>query len=385
MKSVKEKIVVTIEGSELDALLAFGPDNFSYLTGCVLPFAEHYPERKAAAILPLEGKPAVVLPYDWSEAVEDQEWSGDILVYDENQGSKTQPVVSAIAERMGSTGLDSGRIGIDAHRATKSLTAELSAALPDARWEHTDAALRGLRIVKEPWEVDLIETASKQADRGIIYALMHLEGTIGTLEYTLAEFTERIRVHINENGASGVGILATSLGPDATRYYSPQRGWFRNGEIFRMDVSSHYKGRWTNVGRMGVTDRPTPEQEAAYVDNRRLKEAALETLKPGKACNEVYAHVVKSAEKEGVSLWKGVGVGHGVGASHHEPPYLNAADATKLKPGMVVALDVHTHGPGMELIHDKDVYAITDDGSRKLSWYRDWDRMYAVTGFRATH
>jgi len=52
---------------------------------------------------------------------------------------------------------------------------------------------------------------------------------------------------------------------------------------------------------------------------------------------------------------------------------------------MVVALDVHTHGPGMELIHDKDVYAITDDGSRKLSWYRDWDRMYAVTGFRATH
>jgi len=385
MKTVKKKILTAIEGSELDALLAFGPDNFSYLTGCVLPFAEHYPERKAAAILPLEGKPAVVLPYDWSEAVEDQGWSGETLVYDENQGSKTQPIVSAIAERMGSAGLESDRIGIDAHRATKSLTTDLAGALPDARWEHADAVLSELRIVKEPWEVELIETASKQADRGIVYALMHLEGTVGTLEYTLAEFTERIRVHINENGASGVGMLATSLGPDASRYYSPQRGWFRNGEMFRMDVSSHYKGRWTNVGRMGVTGRPTPEQEVAYSDNRRLKEAALEMLKPGKACNEVYAYVVKNAEKEGVSLWKGVGVGHGVGASHHEPPYLNAADATKLKPGMVVALDVHTHGLGMELIHDKDVYVITDEGNRKLSWYRDWDRMYAVTGFRATH
>ena len=75
MNSVKEKIIAAIEGSELDALLAFGPDNFSYLTGCVLPFAEHYSERKAAAILPLEGKPAVVFPFDWSEAVEDQGWS----------------------------------------------------------------------------------------------------------------------------------------------------------------------------------------------------------------------------------------------------------------------------------------------------------------------
>ena len=52
---------------------------------------------------------------------------------------------------------------------------------------------------------------------------------------------------------------------------------------------------------------------------------------------------------------------------------------------MVVALDIYTRGPAEELIHDKDVYAITADGHRLLSWYRNWDRLYAVTGFRATH
>jgi hypothetical protein len=52
---------------------------------------------------------------------------------------------------------------------------------------------------------------------------------------------------------------------------------------------------------------------------------------------------------------------------------------------MVVALDVYTYGPRRELVHSKDVYMVTEQGNRKLSWYRDWDRLYAVTGWRATH
>ena len=45
----------------------------------------------------------------------------------------------------------------------------------------------------------------------------------------------------------------------------------------------------------------------------------------------------------------------------------------------------HLKGPENEIIHDKDVYVITEKGSRKLSWYRDWDKIYAITGFRSVH
>ena len=76
---------------------------------------------------------------------------------------------------------------------------------------------------------------------------------------------------------------------------------------------------------------------------------------------------------------------HGVGASHHEPPYLTPGDDTELEPGMVIAVDVLTIGPGKELIHSKDVYVVEEEGSRLLSWYRNWDRFYEVTGFRAAH
>jgi hypothetical protein len=52
---------------------------------------------------------------------------------------------------------------------------------------------------------------------------------------------------------------------------------------------------------------------------------------------------------------------------------------------MVMALDIYTYGPRQELVHSKDIYAVTEEGNRKLSWYMPWDELYSVTGFRATH
>lgn len=385
MDHLKEKIETAIKETDYDAVLTMGVDNFNYMTRTVLPFAEYYPSRKAAALLPREGTPVAIIPQDWSQAVKDQGWQGETLVYDENQGYETGAFVKAIEELIVGIGLDKNKIGFDAARVSKGLMDSLSGKLPNVEWEQADPMIRDLRIIKTKGEIEFIERASKQADRGIVYALMHLEGAVENPGYTVAEITERIRVHVNENGASGVGLLNSAFGSEGQIYYTPQRGWVKEGELFRMDVSAHYMGYWTNVGRMGVVGDPSPEQENAYRENLKLKQTALEMIKPGVACNEVYAHVARAAEKQAIGFWKEPGIGHGVGASHHEPPYLNLSCSTELKEGMVLALDIYTYGPRQELIHSKDIYAITEEGNRKLSWYKAWDKLYHVYGHRATH
>ena len=385
MDQLEQKIKTGLEGSECDAVIAFGVDNFNYLTRTVLPFAEHYPTRRAAVVLPKGAASAVICPYDWSQAVKDQGWKGEIVAYDENKAVGVEAMVKSLEELLVSLGLDGKRLGIDGSRVTKALMDRLNTGFPNAEWQPVDPLLNDMRITKTPGEIELIERACKQADRGMVYALMHLEGAAENPGYTIAEFTERIRVHVFENGASGVGLLNTAFGTDGQMYYTPQRGWVKSGELFRMDVSAHYMGYWTNLGRMGVTGTPTAEQEKAYNENMRLKAAAHEMLKPGVAANEVYAHVARAAEKQAIGFWKEAGIGHGVGVSHYEPPYLNLSSSMELKPGMVIALDIQTYGPRQELIHKKDVYEIIEEGNRKLSWYRSWDELYAVTGFRATH
>ena len=385
MEQLESRVDAVINRCECDAVLAFGVDNFNYLTQTVLPFAWHYPTRRAAALFPKNGRPVVTCPLDWSEVVKDQDWIGEIVPQDEALAVGDDAVMGSLTKIIRNLELEGKTIGVDTSRITKSLMDSLMKQFPSVKWVPVDAVIRELRLVKTSSEVSYIEKACKQADRGIVYALMHLEGTVDNPGYTISEFTERIRVHINENGASGVGLLNTAFGTECQIYYTPQRGWVKEGDLFRMDVSSEYLGYWANVGRMGVTGSPTAEQEAAYRDNLRLRASALETLKPGVACNEVYTQVVRAAEKQGIAFWKEVGIGHGVGASHHEPPYLNLSDGTELKEGMVIALDIFTYGPRQELIHSKDIYHITEGGHRKLSWYRDWKELYEVTGFRATH
>ena len=385
MELLDQKVKTAVATCENDVIIAVGVDNFNYLSQTVLPFAEFYPERKAAIIIPKEGTSTIICPLDWSQALRDQGWKGEIVIYDETESIGQNALVKSLEQLLVSEEFDTKRIGIDTARVSKGLMDELSHSLPNVEWESIDPMIRDLRIIKTPGEVSRIEKVCKHADRGIIYALMHLEGSVENPGYTVAEFTERIRVHVNENGASGVGILNTAFGSDGQIYYTPQKGWIKMGDLFRMDVSAHYMGYWTNIGRMGVTGRPSAEQTTAYSENLQLKENALEMLKPGVACNEVYAHVAHAAEKHTIGLWKDVGIGHGVGTSHHEPPYLNLSCSTELKPGMVIALDIYTYGPRKELIHSKDIYEITEEGNHKLSWYRAWSELYEITGFRATH
>jgi Xaa-Pro aminopeptidase len=385
MLDIREKIYSALQESDVNSFLVVGWDNFNYLTRTVLPFAQYYPDKWAASLLSGDEKEVIICPLDWSQAIYDQGWKGELLTYDENDGLPWNGLVIKLAQLFEENQLTDAAIGIDMNRAPRGFIEGIGEKLSGVKWKPIDSLIWELRKVKTPGEITLIETACHQADRGILHALNHLEGTLDVLGYTIAEFSERIRVHINEGGGSGVGLISTTLGPDAQLYYTQQKGLFRQGEIFRMDVTSHYMGYWTNLGRMGVTGEPTNEQETAYGENQRLKKSAEEMLKPGLACNEVFAHVSRIADKDRIAFWKDVGIGHGVGVNQIEPPYLNLSSSTQLQPGMVVALDIYTYGPRKELIHDKDIYAITEDGSKKLSWYKNWDRIYPVTGRRATH
>ena len=78
--------------------------------------------------------------------------------------------VKAVEELIVSMGLDKNKIGIDTSRVSKGLMDSLSGKLPNVEWESADPMLRDLRIIKTKGEIEFIERACKQADRGIVYA-----------------------------------------------------------------------------------------------------------------------------------------------------------------------------------------------------------------------
>jgi Xaa-Pro aminopeptidase len=308
-----------------------------------------------------------------------------ILTYDENAGMPPTAIVESLAAALSDLGITVRKIGLDTLRTSKRFIDELASILPGVDWVSCDQMLRGLRITKTEAEVELLEKSARQSEMGIIGALNHLEGAVDGPGYSVAEFSERVRVHIIESGGSGIGHLATVQGAEVEQYYAPQRGVFLPGSLVRCDVTNHFLGYWSNAGRMAFIGQPTAEYAKSYEDNLVLKAAAQNVLRPGKRCDQIFHEVERIAEERGIQFWHKVGIGHGVGVSQREAPYLHHYDKTLLEPGMVLALDIYTHGPLGELIHSMDIYEIVEDGVRLLSWYKTWDRLYAVTGSRARH
>ena len=383
--AIDHRIRDAINALGCDAAVAFGIGNFTYATGVGLPYAEQYVEPRAAVIIPAApaARRVIVCPFDWEGLVRQQGWAGDVKVYSTIDGTGSAGLTKVLKELC----QEKRSIALDFNHTPQQILEDLEAALPAVKWASLDVDWCSLRIIKTKGEISLLEEAARQSDRGFISALNHMEGcALDTLSYSLWEFTERIRVHVGEFGGSATGHLTTMQGADMQHYTQPPVGNFVRGNLMRAEVTNHHYGYWASGGRTFGVGQQTSDHQKAYAENIALKQGAVQRLCPGAVCSDIYHAVVEHAANAGTDLWSEPGMGHGVGVSEREAPFLCPQDTTVLQAGMVIVLAVYTRGPSGELIVSKDTYQIVEGGSCLLSWYRDWDAfMYQVEGNTARH
>jgi Xaa-Pro dipeptidase len=382
-RQLDEKILQAMKDSGLDGLLIFGSDHLTYLTQVVLPFAQSYMDRKVALVFSREGGARIICPPDWVEAVQTQGWQGEVISI--HEGISETDWMSAIRDGLKRFNLLAARVGVDDNRASKLMMNELAAQFSQVKWTACGDLLNSLRLVKVESEVRKLEGASRLTERGFVSALNHLEGTIDPTSYSLGETAERLRVHVAEFGGQSSGHNSASQGEDTQFYYTPMQGRVREGGFLRYELTSENEGYWSSGGRTVWIGKAPAEAKKAYQDNLVLKAVAIDLLRPGVLCNDVFTQVENTANKLGIPLVKEAGIGYGLGTSEREAPFLNPYDTTVLVPGIVLALDIFTLGPHQEFIHSVDTYVIEKEGSRLLSWYRLYDRLYEVVGITSRH
>ena len=241
-------------------------------------------------------------------------------------------------------------------------------------------------MVKTDAEIRLLEEACRHSDRAFISAINHSEGNVhDPLNYDLWEFAERIRVHVGEFGGSGTGNVTVMQGDDLGQLYNPPNGLFIPGSFLRAEVTNHHRGYWSSACRTLFVGYPSLDQEKTYQDYSVLKKAAESVLKPGITCDKVFSVVSDTASLHGIEFLKEAGVGHGVGVDEREAPFLTQKDTTTLQKGMVLVLAIYMLSKEGQWVCSKDTYTITKDGYRLLSWYKNWDKLYALVGNSARH
>jgi methionyl aminopeptidase len=140
----------------------------------------------------------------------------------------------------------------------------------------------------------------------------------------------------------------------------PTKRVLKNGDVLTIDIGAFYKGFHTDHAiTLVVGGKTTPEIERFLQVGREALTLAIEQAKLGNRIGHISEAIEKKVTGAGYTIMKQL-TGHGVGHELHEDPfipgYLNKKieKTMKLKPGMVLALEVIYSMGSSDIAYEED-------------------------------
>ena len=150
---------------------------------------------------------------------------------------------------------------------------------PAHKWEKSNQILQKLRGVKEPEEIELMQTACEITNKGFRRILPFVKP--GIMEYEIeAEFMHEF-LRNRSNGFAYTPIIASGYSACVLHYIENNKKC-KNGDMLLLDVGAEYANYSSDMTRtIPVNGRFTERQKAVYNAVLRVKNEATKMLTPG--------------------------------------------------------------------------------------------------------
>jgi len=279
--------------------------------------------------------------------------------------SDVSPVVDTVANIMAEHGISKETLGLDGC-SSELLMAE---AFKEKKIKVMDAksTMFQARKIKNQDEIECVRMACSNA------------------EAAFADITDAIRPGIKECELVGIGMNRLyAAGADETQEFVCSSGprtnplcidytdrEVRPGELVIIDINGNsWHGYKSCYYRTFCCGRATPEQKEIYEENRAMIYAGMSAIKAGNTTLDVCSKWPTTPKYWGYNKWEDVGgyaVGHGVGISLHEFPFMSYPQAkahpVELEEGMLLALETWTGKKGgKDGVRLEEMVAVTKDG-----------------------
>ncbi|WP_382308916.1 M24 family metallopeptidase [Herbiconiux sp. UC225_62] len=369
---VQERVRARLVEEGFDALLTDQTEDVAYLTG----FFHHPSERPVAVWLGADGRCVLMTPELERENALRQDARAEIVSYAEFPGIEAPFASLARAvDRVG--GGDRMRVGFTTQMTNERQTAAMS-QLPDAVFTATTLVTRA-RYRKAPEEIALHREAARVTD-------VMLEAGVDFLRAAIEAGGELPSESELASHVTGTGVRTMYAEHDDVIVVSPLAGGLvyagansafphglpsgyrlRDGDTFMLSLGCAVGGRFVEGERTFVLGTPTTEQRLYHDTIRRAQEIGGAAIRPGAECRQANATCLSVIEEAGLGHYIRHRQGHGIGLGMHEPPWLEAGDATPLEPGMVVSNEPGIYIPGHAGYRISDSMLVTETGSEPLT------------------
>lgn len=154
----------------------------------------------------------------------------------------------------------------------------------------------------------------------------------------------------------------------------------KDGDIINVDVSTIYKGYFSDASRMFMIGEVSEEARKLVEVTRECMQKGIETVKPNAYLGDIGAAILAHARANGYSVVREIG-GHGIGLEFHEDPYVShvsrAGTGIRLEPGMLFTIEPMVNIGTARVREDKKNGWTIYTADNKLS--AQWESMILVT------
>lgn len=357
-KTRRDRLRVLMRKIQIDALLITSAANRFYLSGFEL-FDSQCNESSGMIVIAADGRDWLATDSRYALAAEALWNPKNIFIY-KTAKQDLPPLLSSCGALVG---LEEKAISADFAKGLKDWHASST-----PRWLAADGLVEKLRAIKQPEEILALEASFKLNHQMLDWLQAEIaQGNAAKMsEQELAWGIERF---FRENGASGLAFASiVASGPhSALPHAEPRNVPIGENTPLLTDIGCRVNNYCSDQTRTFWLGQNPPEQfRKAMTLVEEAQSAALEIIKPGIPCRDVYQAAHEIFKKAGVEKHFTHGLGHGIGLETHEAPSLNPRSSQILQEGMVVTVEPGLYYPEWGGIRREHTVIVEKSGPRIL-------------------
>jgi len=235
--------------------------------------------------------------------------------------------------------------------------------LPDSSYVSMTAALPMLRAVKDENELQRLANAGAAVDASFEdIANVHFAGR------PESDVAAELAALLLRHGHSQVDFTVVGSGPNgANPHHEAGERRIEQGDMVVLDFGGLKDGYASDITRTVHVGDPTDEEREVFEVVQRAQQAGFDAVRPGVACEEVDRAARKVIAQDGYGEYFIHRVGHGIGLTAHEPPYMVEGEKRLIEPGMCFSIEPGIYLPGRFGVRIEDIVVVTEDGGRRLN------------------
>lgn len=347
--SRRERLLQSLKSDDLDGLLVSSATNVAYLTNFTGDSSVLLVSRERDLIIS-----------DGRFATQIQHESLGLEAYIRPSTQTLNQAIAHVASSLGSR-----RLGFEAAILSVADFQTISEAMAGVTLVPTTDRVEVLRQIKDDYEIAAIREAIGFAENA--FRMLRPDLREGATEKGIADLLEANLRRCGATGSSFPPIVAVGSRAALPHARPTETSRIGDDDFVLLDWGATGRPYKSDLTRMVVTGKVTPEFTTIYRTVLLAQERAITAIRPGVRAHDVDAEARSVIEQAGFGRFFTHALGHGLGMDVHENPRLRKGSETILEPGMIMTVEPGIYIPDWGGVRIEDDVLVTAEGREVLT------------------